>query len=424
LNIDIHTLALVLSLTNLLQIIALFALFRVKRTFGGPGWWTIGNAAWAMGFAFNYLGDLPVLGRIAIVANNALLVSGLAMFYIGILRFMGRRERKGLILACCLLVTLIAVIFTAIDGNPLVRRVNISTALAAFSFLSAWTLFARKIRFVSVSAKLLASAFVVNGGFFGQRALTPLFSPAGDFFNPTLTQTSTYLIALTVCSLWTLGFILLVNQRLAAEARADKEELDLLLKEVHHRVKNNMNTIISLLDLQAATLDDPAAIAALADAGSRVQTMMVLYDKLYQSTNVNEVAVDKYLPALVEQIVENFPNSGSIRTRTHSEEFALDPRQLSCLGMIINELLTNAMKYAFVGKPFGQIGVAAAMKGEMVSISIEDDGVGMPEAIDFAHSTGFGLGLVEMLTRQIGGNLRIERGNGTKIVLEFKKDRG
>jgi two-component sensor histidine kinase len=92
--------------------------------------------------------------------------------------------------------------------------------------------------------------------------------------------------------------------------------------------------------------------------------------------------------------------------------------------MIINELLTNAMKYAFVGKPFGQIGVAAAMKGEMVSISIEDDGVGMPEAIDFAHSTGFGLGLVEMLTRQIGGNLRIERGNGTKIVLEFKKDRG
>ncbi len=199
------------------------------------------------------------------------------------------------------------------------------------------------------------------------------------------------------------------------------KEQETLLKEVHHRIKNNMTTISSLLSLQASALTESEAIKALEDAGSRVQSMMVLYEKLYKSANFNEVSIKEYLPDLVDQIIDNFPNSGSLGIEKHIEDFVLDAKVLSNLGLIVNELLTNIMKYAFVGRENGKIGVSASLRGDRVRLIIEDDGDGMPEGIDFKNSTGFGLMLVGILTDQLGGTIRIERGKGTRIILEFRK---
>jgi two-component sensor histidine kinase len=147
---------------------------------------------------------------------------------------------------------------------------------------------------------------------------------------------------------------------------------------------------------------------------------MVLYDKLYRSTGFNTISVMKYLPSLVDEIVANFPNSTSVKIEKKIDDFILDAKRLQPLGIIINELLTNIMKYAFTGRIDGFITVSASLKGNGVCLIIQDNGNGMPESIDFENSPGFGLKVVRLLTKQIGGAIRIERENGTRIILEFE----
>ena len=198
-------------------------------------------------------------------------------------------------------------------------------------------------------------------------------------------------------------------------------EKEMMLKEVHHRIKNNMSTINALLLLQAGSLQDKDAIRALEEAGNRVRSMELLYEKIYQATNYSELAIGEYLSPLVDDIISNFPNRAALRTEKTFADFAIPVKKLQPLGIIINELLTNIMKYAFAGKSGGTVRISASLEKNLVTLAIQDDGNGMPESVDFEHSTGFGLVLVNGLTRQLGGSIRIERGNGTRIVLEFEK---
>jgi PAS domain S-box-containing protein len=196
-------------------------------------------------------------------------------------------------------------------------------------------------------------------------------------------------------------------------------EKELILKEVHHRIKNNMSTIASLLSLQAESLDIPEAKAALLDAEGRVESMMLLYNKLYQSAGFKSVSVLEYLPPLIREILANFPNSGSVKVAQVIDDFSLDAKMLQPLAIIVNELLTNIMKYAFSGMVRGVITISTRLIGRTVSLSIEDNGPGMPASVDFETSPGFGLALVGMLTRQLKGSIKIERDRGTRISLEF-----
>jgi PAS domain S-box-containing protein len=201
--------------------------------------------------------------------------------------------------------------------------------------------------------------------------------------------------------------------------RALLAEKELLLREVHHRIKNNMSVVGGMLELQAAGLTDRSAIAALEDAQARVKSMMLLYDQLYQSTEAGSISMKDYLPALVEQVIANFPARERIRAITEVEDFQLDARALSGVGIIVNELLTNAMKYAFRGRETGTIRVTAATRGKDRIIAVEDDGVGIPEAALASGAESFGLGLVRILAEQIRGRLRFEPIAGTRVVLEL-----
>ena len=197
------------------------------------------------------------------------------------------------------------------------------------------------------------------------------------------------------------------------------KEKELILKEVHHRIKNNMNSITSLLSLQSYTLKDNSAVIALEDAGNRVRSMMVLYDKLYCSADYGNLSIKNYFVPLIDQIVSNFPDRAVVTVETDIEDFMLDVKVLSSLGMIVNELLTNMMKHAFKGRNNGHIRVSAKIEGSHAGIVLEDNGIGLPEAVNFEKSAGFGLDLVGLLTDQIGGSIRIERCDGTRFVLEF-----
>jgi PAS domain S-box-containing protein len=199
-----------------------------------------------------------------------------------------------------------------------------------------------------------------------------------------------------------------------------KRAEELMLREVHHRIKNNMNTIYGLLALQAMNLENPVAIAALNDASSRVQSMLILYEKLYNSTSFTAVSAIEYIPSLVQEIVSNFPNQKTVKIETAIEDFTINVKRLQPLGIIINELVTNIMKYAFAGVDHGVISVSTSVVGPHVVLTLQDNGIGMPASITFENSTGFGLTLVEKLTEQIHGTIRIERGHGTRIVIDFE----
>ncbi len=203
--------------------------------------------------------------------------------------------------------------------------------------------------------------------------------------------------------------------------KAHLAEKELILKEVHHRIKNNMSTIKALLNLQVDTLQDPIAIGALEDASNRLQSMMILYDKLYLSSNYSEMLITEYLPPLIDQILYNFPNNLNMSVEKCLDYFVLDAKRLSLLGIIINELLTNIMKYAFVGRKNGLITISLTRQNDVVTLILQDNGNGIPESINLENSPGFGLMLIGILTKQLKGKISLERIEGTKVTLEFNK---
>jgi len=217
-----------------------------------------------------------------------------------------------------------------------------------------------------------------------------------------------------------------ITQLRQAEKRIEEllAEKELLLKEVHHRVKNHLNTICSLLALQADTVKEEAA-AALIDAGNRVAGMLLLYDELYRSDYCGDISVRVFLGSLVDRVVAAFPNGPAVRVRKDIVDVPLDTKRLQPLGIIVNELLTNSLKYAFSGASGGIAGgtidVSLTSEHGRLTLVYADDGPGLPEGVDFDHSGGFGLMLVRELTQQLRGDIRLERGAGTRFVLEFKK---
>jgi two-component sensor histidine kinase len=122
---------------------------------------------------------------------------------------------------------------------------------------------------------------------------------------------------------------------------------------------------------------------------------------------------------LIRQIVRGFPNRGLVRIDTDIEAFRLGAKEMISVGIIINELITNIMKYAFDSGAAGSVRISAWQRDGRTTLIVEDNGKGMPEAVDVSNSPGFGLKLVGMLAAQLSGSIRIERGKGTKTILEF-----
>jgi len=192
-----------------------------------------------------------------------------------------------------------------------------------------------------------------------------------DYYSPLLSH-SGEVVGLTC-------FVLNHTERKQAEDKVVKllQEKEIILKEVHHRIKNNMNTMMSLLSVHAARLKDPAAVAAMGNAQSLMRSMGVLYDKLYQTQNLVDMSVNDYFPSLVGEIVRVLPTTARIMPVVLVEDFRLGVKDLSTLGIVVNELVTNAGKYAFVGREEGKIFLTAVKRENRIVITIGDDGVGM-----------------------------------------------
>jgi two-component sensor histidine kinase len=183
-----------------------------------------------------------------------------------------------------------------------------------------------------------------------------------------------------------------------------------------------MNTIINLLTIQADALErkeSDSAVAAIRSAASRLKSTGILYDKLYRSESLTKMSVQKYLPDLIEEIISVFPDRYRVQTELDIADVELDVQQLSALGMILNELIVNSMKHAFLGRDTGLIEIAVTRNGEEVCVIFRDDGIGIPDFVSFENPDSFGLRLIKGIAGQIGSTVQLQREAGTRFIFKF-----
>ncbi len=204
------------------------------------------------------------------------------------------------------------------------------------------------------------------------------------------------------------------------EIKKQLQEKQVILKETNHRIKNNFATVEGLLHMQAQSVEHPETQSALEGAVSRVQSMRVLYEQLLASDEQKELSVKQYIENLADSIVASLFDSDRITLDKQIADFQLASNRMFHIGIIINELLTNAMKYAFNGKASGQLWVTVEEENRNVTINVRDNGSGLPDGFDAGASQGFGLMLVSMISEQLGGSFTIRNDNGTRCTVAFK----
>lgn len=211
------------------------------------------------------------------------------------------------------------------------------------------------------------------------------------------------------------------REQLASSLKKESalREKDVLLREIHHRVKNNMQILGGLIRMQCRTLKSEESKKVLMESETRIRSMALLHQKLYQSESISEIAFGGYVSVLVGELKRLYGDRNSeIKTKIHIDStFTLGLDTALPCGLIINELVSNAFKYAF-SQTSGEISVTIVPKdcGQFV-LEISDTGVGVPEKIDLANATSLGLRLVRMMVEQLEGTLEMQTTNGTTFTI-------
>jgi two-component sensor histidine kinase len=194
-----------------------------------------------------------------------------------------------------------------------------------------------------------------------------------------------------------------------------------LLKEIHHRVKNNLQIVMSLLNSQSAYINNDAALTAIHDSQHRVHAMSLIHQKLYSSENVSSINMSVYIRELVSYLSESFDAGKRIRFEQNIEALEMDVSQAVPLGLILNEAITNSIKYAFRGDRSGVISISLVATGaDHYLLTISDNGIGIHT--DLKKAGSLGMSLMKGLSEDLDGNFSIENNNGTIIKITFVHD--
>ncbi len=217
-----------------------------------------------------------------------------------------------------------------------------------------------------------------------------------------------------------IGFDITENKKNEERITQSLKEKEILLKEVHHRVKNNMQVISSILNLQSSYVKDSYALNLLKECQNRIKSMAFIHESLYQTKNFESVNFSEYIATLTKNLVHTY----SINAKKVKLILTLDSLYLSLdssipCGLIINEIVSNSLKYAFPDNRDGIIFVTLKVEKNIVKIEAGDNGIGIPLHIDVKQTETLGLQLVDTLVEQINGTLVLDRTKGTKFIIEF-----
>ena len=206
---------------------------------------------------------------------------------------------------------------------------------------------------------------------------------------------------------------------LNVELDAKNKQNELLLKEIHHRVKNNLEMVKSLIALQSAKLEDGASKEAMLASQNRVQSMGIIHQKLYQGENLGSIEMKDYFVNLGEGVLDTFNAENKVKIECAMDDLNLDVDTAVPIGLIVNELLTNALKYAFPEGVKGQIKISLTKENNNLLLKVSDNGIGKIEGSK-PKGTGFGTQLIQLLTQQLNGTISEDYKNGTAIFFNFK----
>ncbi len=214
------------------------------------------------------------------------------------------------------------------------------------------------------------------------------------------------------------------RRQMEEQIRSSLREKETLLREVHHRVKNNFQVILSLLNLQSSNIENAEMKKYFADAQSRIRSMALVHELLYQSGDLSRLDISRYITTIVNELHASFHHAvPACEPRVAAGRIELTIDQAIPCGLIINELLTNALKYAFppgwMGKP--EILVSVSEGDGMIELVVSDNGIGLSEDVDFNRMQTLGLSLTPMLAKQLLGTFEVDRSSGTRFTVRFPK---
>lgn len=224
-----------------------------------------------------------------------------------------------------------------------------------------------------------------------------------------------------------LASIIDISERRRAQQRLEDalREKTVLLNEVHHRVKNNLQVITSLLNLQADFAADPRLRAILAESCGRVKAMALTHQLLYERKDFSRLDLGDYLDRLIQSIRSSYRATGdriTLRMVRPDAHVQIDLERTIPCGLLVNELVTNSFKHAFKGERQGEIVIQLEEGFDgMVCVSVADNGVGLPPESELAHGSSLGLQLVQLFVEQLHGTLDVERGSGVRFAMRFPK---
>ena len=212
------------------------------------------------------------------------------------------------------------------------------------------------------------------------------------------------------------------RKQIEKQLRASLKEKEVLLREIYHRVKNNMQLVSSLLHLQASTINDPIVLRLLNESQQRVKTMALIHERLYRSQNLARINVATYIQDLVNNLVRSYTTAcSSIQVTLDLADVELDLDRAVPCGLIINELISNAFKYAFPEQK-GELYLRFYLEDTgNYCLIVKDNGIGIPAHIDPQYTDSLGMQLVYGLTEQLGGEIELDRNEGSQFRITFRK---
>lgn len=207
------------------------------------------------------------------------------------------------------------------------------------------------------------------------------------------------------------------------EISRQNEEKTVMLKEIHHRVKNNLQVISSLLNLQADGISDKRVLSLFEDCRHRVNSMALIHEKMYQSNNLVNIDIRSYIDELIGSLIDAYDTNKSIQLHTDIEDHPFRIDTIVPLGLILNEIISNSLKYAFEDRAAGDLFISLhKQKGNRFVLEVSDNGRGIPSHIKFENAETLGMQLIHMLSGQINGKVSVEQNGGTKYRIEFEEE--